>query len=145
VIFYFYSRKLFNFSSIEDTNPTHQPTSSLTVPILQCVDQLSSSLPSWITFTEDIIHASIGFRCVDTLKSRLQHSYQDTVHLDSLPADSVLDLGGLAMSKKTQKNTSHVPRPSTIGEVIQKDIAFFWIFQLVTLIVVYFSPIDIAE
>ena len=54
-------------------------------------------------FTEDIIHASIGFRCADTLKSHLQHLYQDTVHLDSLPADSVLDLGGLAMSKKTQK------------------------------------------
>ena len=40
-------------------------TSPANVPILRCVDKLSSTLPSRITLTEDLIHASVGFRRIN--------------------------------------------------------------------------------
>jgi hypothetical protein len=50
-------------------------TSPANVPILRCVDKPSSSLPSRITLTEDLIHASVGFRRIDSLKQHLSSLY----------------------------------------------------------------------
>jgi hypothetical protein len=88
------------------------------------VDKVSTSLPSRLTLTEDYIQASVGFRRVDTLKSHLHDLYQDSVVLDSLPPDAVLDMGDLAMLCKTPCNTHPVPRPSSLGDVIHMDIVF---------------------
>ncbi len=130
-----------NCLAFEDTNPSHQPSSSLTVPILQSVDKQFSFLPSQIAFTEDIIHTIVGFRRIDTLKCRLQHLYQDTVQLNSLPTDEILDVGDLDTLKKTLRNTPPVHRPSGFGEVFH----IVQIFRLVAFIMVYSSLIDIAE
>ena len=59
------------------------------VPILRCVDKPSSHLPARITFTEDFLRASVGFRRIDTMKSHLSKLYQDTILIDKLPADAV--------------------------------------------------------
>ncbi len=88
------------------------------------MDKVSTSLPSRLTLTEDYIQASVGFRRVDTLKSHLHDLYQDSVVLDSLPPDAVLDMGDLAMLCKTPCNTHPVPRPSSLGDVIHMDIVF---------------------
>jgi len=94
------------------------------VPILRCVDKVSTSLPSRLTFTEDFIRASVGFRRIDSIKQHLKHLYQDTVDLDSMPPDAILDLGECATLKKTPRNTLPVPRPSHFGDVIHMDIVF---------------------
>jgi hypothetical protein len=93
-------------------------------PILRCIDKASSSLPSRITLSEDFIRASMGFRCIDTIKRNLPALYQDTITLDSLPQDAVLDSGDFATMKKTPRNTSPVPRPNSFGDVIHCDIIF---------------------
>lgn len=102
------------------------PNSSFTknVPILRCVDKCSSSLPSRLTFTEDFIRSSVGFRRIDSLKNHLKDLYQDTIRLDSLTPDTVLDLGDLATIKKSARNTTPVPRPNAFGDVMHMDIVF---------------------
>jgi hypothetical protein len=94
------------------------------VPILQCVDKPSSSLPSCLTYTEDSIRAYVGFHRIDTIKRHLNDLYQDTINLNTLPCDAILDSGDLATLRKTPRNTTPVPRPSFFGEVIHMDIVF---------------------
>jgi hypothetical protein len=111
-------------SSMENTDPITNNASLVSVPILRCVDKPSSSLPSRLTLTEDIIRASVGFRCIDTIKHHLQDLYQDTISLDTTPADAVLDMGDLASIRKTPRNTYPVSRPHSFGDVIHMDIVF---------------------
>jgi hypothetical protein len=100
------------------------PSTTVNVPILRCVDKPSTSLPSRITFTEDFLHASVGFRRVDTIKSKLSTLYQNTVQLDSGPADAVLDPGDFSNIKKNPQNTTPVARPQSFGDVIHMEIVF---------------------
>jgi hypothetical protein len=58
------------------------------------------------------------------MKSHLSKLYQDTILIDKLPADAVLDTGEFANLRKTPRNTTPVPRPSSFGEVIHMDIVF---------------------
>jgi hypothetical protein len=112
---------------LQSTNNTTSPdsfdslandSSNVSAPILRCIDKPSSSLPSHITFTEDFIHASVGFR-------RIDHSlYKDTILLDTLPPDAILDQGDFANVQKSVRNTTPVPRPSQFGEVMHMDIVF---------------------
>jgi hypothetical protein len=88
------------------------------------VDKPSSHLPARITLTEDFIRASVGFRCIEMMKSHLKQLYQDTILVDTLPADAVLDQREFANLKKTPRNTTPVPRPSCFGEVMHMDIVF---------------------
>jgi phosphatidylinositol kinase/protein kinase (PI-3 family) len=109
------------------TTPSTQVTdqsSPANVPILQCVDKRLLSLPSRITLTEDLIHASVGFRRIDSIKQHLPHLYNDTIRLDSSLPDAVFDMGDLASLKKSARNTTPVPPPSSFGEVIHMDIVF---------------------
>jgi hypothetical protein len=99
-------------------------SSPTNVPILRCVNKLSSTLPSRITLTEDLVRASVGFCHIDSLKQHLSSLYQDTVSLDSLPPDAVLDMGNLATVKKSAHNTTPVSRPGCFGNVIHMDIIF---------------------
>jgi hypothetical protein len=114
-----------------DTTSLHPPTtplpnlsSEVPVPILRCVDKPSSSLPAKLTFTEDFLRASVGFCCINTLKAHLGSLYEDTVKLDQLPQDAILDSGDLANLKKSPRNTTPVPRPARFAEVIHMDIVF---------------------
>jgi len=99
-------------------------SSTMNVPILRCVDRCSSSFPSCITFSEDFIHSSVGFHCIDTIKHHLKELYQDTVKLDSSPPDAVLDMGDLATIRKSARNATPVPCPNTFGEIIHMDMVF---------------------
>jgi hypothetical protein len=65
-----------------NTNSSSNNPSTVHIPILRCVDKPSSSLLSRLTFTEDIIRASIGFCKIDTIKKRLHDLYQNTITLD---------------------------------------------------------------
>jgi len=113
-------------------NETIAPTPSLAtdssstvhVPILRCADKPSTSLPSRITYIEDFIRASVGFRRIDTMKKFLTSLYKDTISLDTLPPDAVLDAGDLATMRKSSWNTNPVPRPSLFGSIIHTDIVF---------------------
>ncbi len=107
---------------ISNSDTSASPTSS--VPIIRCADKVSTSLPSRITLTEDYIRASVGFRRIDTLKKELQNLYKNSIVLDNLPPDAVLDMGDLATMKKTPRNTTPIPRPSNLGDVIHMDIVF---------------------
>jgi hypothetical protein len=66
----------------------------------------------------------VGFCHIDSLKQHLSSLYQDTVSLDSLPPDAVLDMGDLATVKKSARNTTPVSRPGCFGDVIHMDIIF---------------------
>ncbi len=81
-------------STIGSSQPLPSMTSSTiaNVPNLRCVDKPVTSLPSRITFTEDFLRSSVGFRWIDTIKSHLATLYQNTIILDSSPPDAVLDL-----------------------------------------------------
>jgi hypothetical protein len=113
-----------HMSTIIDNNPITNNSSTVSVPILRCVNKPSSSLPSRLTFTEDIIRASVGFRRIDTIKTHLKNLYQDTICLDSTPTDAVLDEGDLSTIRKTPRNTTPITRPASFGEVIHMDIVF---------------------
>jgi hypothetical protein len=86
-------------------------SSQLPVPILRCVDKPSSSLPSKITYTEDFVRASVGFRRIDSIKNKFSDLYQNTIAFDSLPPDAVLDNGDFSTLHKTPRNNQAVPRP----------------------------------
>jgi len=58
------------------------------------------------------------------MKHHLQALYQDTISLDTTPADAVLDMGDLASIRKTPRNTYPVSRPHSFGDVIHMDIVF---------------------
>jgi len=103
---------------------TTNKSSTMSVPILCCVDKPSFSLPSQLTYTEDFVCASVVFRHIDTIKAHLPDLYQHTMSLDSLPPDAVLDQGEFSVLKKSARNTKPVPRPTKFGEVIHMDIVF---------------------
>jgi hypothetical protein len=113
-------------NSLSHSSPTPLPNLSSTIPapILRCIDKPSSSLPARLTVTEDFIRASVGFRRIDTLKAHLGSLYADTVKLDHLPQDAILDSGDFANLKKSPRYTTPVPRPSRFAEVIHMDIVF---------------------
>ncbi len=106
--------------------PENTESSSLAtvMPIIRSVDKPSSSLPQHITMTEDFLPAGLGFRRIDTIKSKFADLYKDTVTIDSMPADAVLDHGDLASIRKKPRNTTPVPRPSRFGQVVHMDIIF---------------------
>jgi len=91
---------------------------------LECIDKPLPSLLSRLTLNEDFIRASVGFHRIDTIKCQLSDLYQDTITLDSLPRDAILDQGDLAALPKSPRNTTAVPRPLSFGDVIHMDIAF---------------------
>jgi len=102
-----------SFTPSDEQSPSDQPSVSNNpildpVPIVRCVDKPSSSLPSQLTLTEDIIRSSVGFRCIDTIKRFLPHLYQDTIQLDTSPPDAVLDVGAFATLPKQPRNTSPI-------------------------------------
>ncbi len=103
------------------TNLSNQPSS---VPLIRSVDKVSSSLPATITMTEDYIRSCVGFRGIDLLKKHMSTLYQDTVKIDNLPQDAVLDAGGTATLQKKCRNTTPVPRPLAFGDVFHVDIVF---------------------
>ena len=107
--------------SLENTN---LPLNQVYSPIIRSVDKPSSSLPRMITFSEDLLRASVGFRRVDSLKQYLPELYQHTIRLDSLPADAVLDEGNFASLRKKNRNTVPIKRPSAFGDVVHMDIVF---------------------
>lgn len=113
-------------SAYTQDDPTILPplTSQVQIPILRCVDKPSSSLPSRLTFTEDSVRENVGFRRIDTIKRHFRDLYQDTIIMDSLPCDAVLDPGDLATLHKSPRNTSPAPRPSQFGDTIHMDIVF---------------------
>jgi hypothetical protein len=88
------------------------------------LDKPSSHLPTRITFTEDFLRASVSFRRIDMIKTHLHQLYQNTILVDTLPADVVLDKGDFANLKKAPRNTTPVPRPSSFGEVMHMDVVF---------------------
>jgi len=75
-------------------------------------------------FTEDIIHASVGFCRIDTIKNHLSDLYQPTISLDHLPEDAILDAGDVATLHKAPRNTTPVPRPLSFIDVVHMDIFF---------------------
>jgi hypothetical protein len=109
---------------LDIVHPTTEASSIAAVPILRCVDKASVPLPSRLTFTEDFIRASVGFRCIDSIKQHLSTLYQDTIAIDTLPPDAVLDLGDCATIQKTPRNTTPVIRLSKFGDVLHMDIVF---------------------
>ena len=106
---------------VENTNLSFDSVYS---PIIRSVDKPSSSLPQVLTFSEDLLRASVGFRRIDSLKQHLSDLYHPTIRLDSLPADAVLDEGNYATLRKKNRNTIPVPRPMSFGDVIHMDIVF---------------------
>jgi hypothetical protein len=112
--------------NIQDDLPTPvtNDSSGSQVPILRCVDKISTSLPARLTFSEDYIRASVGFRRIDTIKGHIKELYQDTISLDSTPEDAVLDKGVFATMRKCARSTVPVLRPNKFGDVIHMDIVF---------------------
>ena len=133
-------------SSIDPDFPSPNPTSSTIVnaPILRCVDKTSTSLPSRLTFTEDFLCSSVGFQRIDPIKSHLATLYQDTVMLDSLPPDAVLNPGDLCNTRKSRRNTTLVCRPQGFGDVIHMVIVFGPDIALVMFIMGYFLQTDLV-
>ncbi len=94
-----------NLAQIDDSSiavsPSQDDSSTPNVPIIRCVDKPSSSLPNIITFSEDLIRASVGFRRIESIKKYFPELYQNTVKLDSTPADAILDVGDMATIRKS--------------------------------------------
>jgi hypothetical protein len=116
---------------LESTLPDFDPTNDVLqtpvsghIPIVCSVDKPSTSLPNTITMNEDFLRASLGFRRIDTFKQHLPVLYQNNIRLDHTPADAVMDNSDLANTRKTKRNTSPVPRPSSFGDTIHMDIVF---------------------
>jgi hypothetical protein len=59
---------------------------------------------------------SDSFQRIDTIEAQLKKLYQDTISLDSFPADAILDMGDLATIRKTSRNIT--------PEVIHMDTVF---------------------
>jgi len=108
-------------SAVDSLNDT---TSSSFIPIIRSVDKPSSSLPKQLSMSEDYLRSCVGFRRINTLKKHMKTLYQPSVKLDSMPPDAILDPGYFATSKKKDRNTTPVPRPSHFGDVIHLDIVF---------------------
>jgi hypothetical protein len=105
-------------------SPSSIESSGLNVPIIRCVDKPSTSLSNVITYSKDLIWASVGFHRIDSIKICLQELYQNMVKLDSTPADAVLDVGDTSTIRKSPRITTPVPRPPKFGDAIHMDIVF---------------------
>jgi hypothetical protein len=134
-------------TNIPDNPPTSftNLSSAVSVPMLRCVDKISTSLPSRLTFTEDYIRTSIGFRRIDTIKSHLHYLYQDTVSLDSSLADAILDKGDFSTIWKSAHSTTPVVCPSNFGDVIHMDIVFGPDISIGNIRMGFYLLINIAE
>ncbi len=111
-------------SIIELEESTNLPSEPVYSPIIRSVDKPSSSIPQVLTFSEDLLRASVGFRRIDSMKQYLHDLYQHTIRLDSSPADAVLDAGNYATLCKKNRNTTPVKCPMSFGDVIHMDIVF---------------------
>jgi len=111
-------------SSTIESIPVTNNSSLARVPIIRCVDKTSTPLPSCITLTEDYIRSSVGFRRIDTIKTHFRDLYQETVKIDTMPADAVLDKGDIATIRKRNRSTTPVSCPPNFGDVIHMDIVF---------------------
>jgi hypothetical protein len=69
-----------NYADNAHPNPS-SPTESIHIPIVRSVDKPSSSLPENILLSEDLLHASVGFHRVDTLKRCFQNLYKTVLEL----------------------------------------------------------------
>jgi hypothetical protein len=109
-----------------DMNSSNTNSSSDTIhtPLVRAVDKPSTSLPETIMMTEDFIRACVGFCRIDTLKNQFSNLYLNTIRFDKTPEVAVLDQGLLATMRKSDRNTTPVPRPSHFGEVMHMDIVF---------------------
>ena len=109
-----------------DNIPSNTNLSSYIVspPIIRSVDKPSSSIPRTVTISGDYLCASVGFRKIDTMKQNFSNLYQDTIKIDHLPADAVLDPGDYATMRKKNRSTIPVSRPSYFGAVMHVDIVF---------------------
>jgi hypothetical protein len=58
------------------------------------------------------------------MKKHFVNLYQNTIKLDGMPADAVLDQGCYATLRKKARNTNPVSRPLQFGDVIHMDIVF---------------------
>jgi hypothetical protein len=111
-------------SIIELEENTNLPSEPVYSPIIRSVDKPSLSIPQVLTFFEDLLRASVGFRRIDSMKQYLHDLYQHTIRLDSSPADAVLDAGNYATLCKKNRNTTPVKCPMSFGDVIHMDIVF---------------------
>jgi hypothetical protein len=103
---------------------TQSSSDSSLILTVRSIDKVSSSLPNNITFSDDFVRASVGFRRIDTIKKYLSTLYSDTVKLDNTTSDAILNLEDLATMKKKDRNTHPVPRPSNFGDIIHMNIVF---------------------
>jgi hypothetical protein len=94
------------------------------IPIIHSVDKPSSSLPKFVSMTEDYLRACVGYRRIDTLKKNLISLYQPTITLDNTPPDAISDPGYYATFRKKDRNTTPVPRPEKFGDVFHIDMVF---------------------
>jgi len=109
---------------LNQMSTTNLSSRTIDTPIVRAMDKPSSSLPKSITLSKDFIRASMGFRCIDTVKQHFRDLYQDSIKFDTLPPDAILDSGDLATLRKTPRNTTPVPRPESYGDVMHIDIVF---------------------
>jgi hypothetical protein len=58
------------------------------------------------------------------MKQHFHSLYQDTIKIDNLPADAILDPGDYATMRKKNHSTTPVLRPSHFGAVMHMDIVF---------------------
>jgi hypothetical protein len=94
------SDEIINTTEISPENTNLSSSHSIS-PIIRSVDKVSSSLPKVITMSEDFVRASMGFRRIDTIKQHFSELYENMIKFDPLPPDTVLDLGDMAMLRKT--------------------------------------------
>jgi ribosomal protein S15P/S13E len=112
--------------SQEDSDIVPIPEQSMDLPTMTGEPTHDESSVSTSSTTTTVItnntstHQAPILRC----KRNLSVLYQDTINLDSLPQDAVLDPGDFATMKKTPRNTTPVPRPHAFGGVIHCDIIF---------------------
>lgn len=107
-----------------DIHSTNSASESISIPLIRSVDKPSLSLPVTISMSEDFLHATVGFRHINTMKWYLQDLCANSIQLDSTPADAVLDPGDLATMRKKDRKSTPVSRSSQFGEVILVDIVF---------------------
>jgi hypothetical protein len=128
--------------NIVDPDVVTTDISSVTVLIVRCIDKASTSLLNRITFTEDLLRSSVGFRRVGTMKQHLSSLYQHTVTLDHTPPDAMLDI--FATFPKTPRNTTPVPVLHVLETSCMLILFSAQILQLVMSITAYFSVTVIA-
>jgi len=124
---------------------TNLSSSTIRPPIIRSIDKPSSSLPRTVTVSEDYLCASVWLRKVDCMRQHLKELYQDTIRIDNLPADAILDPGDYATLRKKNRSTIPVSRPSHFGAVIHMDIVFGPEVAIGNIHLPYYSLTDIVE